>query len=294
MSFKLNTRFLLPQLGVLRLSGTDAVAFAQAQFMNDLRPLTVGHWQWNGWLSAKGRVQALFPLLRSGEQELCALLSGEPEARAALAAALQRFVFRAKVTLSFDPSRHVLGEFVASDSTPPGLDGSGLRHSAAGEVGLALHGTPARQLWLSEQPADADLELTRRWRLADIAAGIPCLQGPQADAWTPHMLALDRLDAFSVKKGCYPGQEIVARTHFLGQSKRSLTHIASRQPLHAGDEILSDGRAIGTVVSAEQDDDHYLGLAVLPSELPSEITVHAAAVAATALPARTPPVSTQF
>ena len=91
--------FALPGHAVLALSGRDAVGFAQAQFMNDVTVLADGQWQWNGWLTPKGRVIALFALLRVDAETLWLVLLPEVDA-AALAARLQRFVFRSKVTLA--------------------------------------------------------------------------------------------------------------------------------------------------------------------------------------------------
>ena len=89
--------FNLPGHAVLALEGRDAVAFAQAQFMNDVATLADGQWQWNGWLTPKGRVIALFALLRFDAETLWLLL---PDAVVAdLAAQLQRYVFRSKLTL---------------------------------------------------------------------------------------------------------------------------------------------------------------------------------------------------
>src|SRR3546814_8275618 len=87
------------------------------------------------------------------------------------------------------------------------------------------------------------------------------------------MLSLDRLAAYSVKKGCYPGQEIVARTHYLGQAKRSLVRLRSSATLAAGDEVTADNRALGSVVCAERSDDGWQALAVLPSDRPETLVV---------------------
>jgi folate-binding protein YgfZ len=98
------------------------------------------------------------------------------------------------------------------------------------------------------------------WREADLRHGLPRLGPAQVEAWTPQMLSLDRLRAFSLKKGCYPGQEIVARTHYLGQAKRGLVLVAG-DALREG-EALADGRgaAVGTLVCV--DAAGTLGLAV--------------------------------
>jgi len=256
MSFKPDTPFCLPDHAVISLQGPDAITFAQAQFMNDVRALAPGQWQWNGWLSAKGRLQALFALLLSEPDRLLAIVrGGDAEA---LAAQWQRFVFRSKLSVRAVAEISVAGVFAAQTTPNP----------ANALACLSLASEPARALCLFDHPIAADAEAKRHWRLADIAQGLPWLENSQIDSWTPQMLSLDRLSAFSLKKGCYPGQEIVARTHFLGQAKRSLVRLALPDALAAGDEISCDGRALGTVVCAEQANDGWQALAVLPSDRP--------------------------
>ena len=80
--------------------------------------------------------------------------------------------------------------------------------------------------------------------------------------WTPQQLGLDRLNGYSVKKGCYPGQEIVARTHFLGKAKRAVQLLHTAAPAQAGDGVQQDGAGLGTIASVAGD----LALAVLPLE----------------------------
>jgi tRNA-modifying protein YgfZ len=88
------------------------------------------------------------------------------------------------------------------------------------------------------------------WRLDNLRAGIAEISGPQSEAFTPHMLNLDRLGAVSISKGCYPGQEIVSRTHYRGASKRRLRRFESRAPAAAGDKISDGTRDVGEVVNA--------------------------------------------
>src|SRR5688572_13044393 len=96
---------------VLVLEGPDAAAFAQAQFMNDVAGLAQGHWHWNGWLTPKGRLIALFALLKFDEQTLWLLL---PDANPLdIAARLQRFVFRAKLKIANAGTLHVSGALQA-------------------------------------------------------------------------------------------------------------------------------------------------------------------------------------
>ena len=80
------------------------------------------------------------------------------------------------------------------------------------------------------------------------------------------MLSLDRLRGYSVKKGCYPGQEIVARTHFLGQVKRGLGLFEADAAITVGSEVRDGERALGTVISAGSNAGEHRALAVLPLE----------------------------
>ena len=102
--------------------------------------------------------------------------------------------------------------------------------------------------------ADADrLGITGsydEWRLANLRAGVPEILAPQSEEFTPHMLNLDLLGAVSVNKGCYPGQEIVARTHFRGATKRRMLRFASTAPVSPGDKVALDGRDVGEVLNA--------------------------------------------
>ena len=99
----------LPGYSLLACGGPDAASFLQAQTMNDLRLLAPGHWQWNGWLSAKGRVICLFALWRRSELDYLALLPDFPAAE--LQPLLQRYVFRSKLRLAVEDGLEVTGEF---------------------------------------------------------------------------------------------------------------------------------------------------------------------------------------
>ena len=233
--------FALPGHRVLALEGRDAVKFAQAQFMSDVAALADGHWQWSGWLTPKGRVVALFALLRLDAERVWLLLPDVDPA--ALAAQLQRFVFRSKVALAVPAGVQVTGAFQA----PAKARGSALAGDA--DTGFELdHGGDggARTARIERDGDRTDDAAVARWRAADLAHGLPRLDAAQAEQWTPQMLSLERLQAFSVKKGCYPGQEIVARTHFLGRQKRELVLLTDDAPIAAGtDDIVSVAAAGG-------------------------------------------------
>ena len=88
------------------------------------------------------------------------------------------------------------------------------------------------------------------WRLANLRAGIPEILAAQSEAFTPHMLNLDLLGAVSINKGCYPGQEIVARTHYRGKTRRRMLRFESAAPVVPGDKLTLNGREVGEVLNA--------------------------------------------
>ena len=250
--------FRVPGHQVLTITGRDAVAFAQAQFMNDVAALPAGHWHWNGWLSPKGRVIALFALLRFDAETLWLIL---PDAHAEdLAAALRRYLFRSKLTLAVRDDLHAHGRFArptqASGATFA-IDGDAVELDIGGDGG-------PRTLRIAPTTAADNAMAAAHWRRFDLQHGLPRLHGEQVEAWTPQQLSLERLHAFSVKKGCYPGQEIVARTHFLGKAKRSLQCFTAAGPVVAGASVRHEAQAVGEVVCAAPDDAHTLLLAVMP------------------------------
>jgi tRNA-modifying protein YgfZ len=254
--------FALPDHRVIALSGRDASAFAQAQLMNDLKLLAPGRWQWNGWLTPKGRVIALFALLKFDEETLWLLV---PDADpVTLASALQRFVFRAKVAIAVRDDLHVEGAFALSQQAR-GNELAGDPASGV-ELDFSADAGPRTLRIVPDSTASHDAVWMQRWAAFDLAHGLPRLPASQSDHWTPQQLSLDRFNAFSVKKGCYPGQEIVARTHFLGKVKRGLALIEGSEAMRAGDDLLAGGQPLGHLVASADDGERHLALAVVPLE----------------------------
>lgn len=255
---------LLGDAGIVRLAGPDAEAFAQSQFMNDVLALDPGQWQWSGWLSPKGRVRALFALARRAPGELLLVLLDHPTA--AFCEALQRFVFRSRLRITDEHGLAAFAEWPEADPSPGPRDRLLVD---GGAIGLDLSAAGgARRCWIAARgDAQADEAATRRWRLDDLRHGLPRWPAGVESSWTPHMLSLDRLNAFSLRKGCYPGQEIVARTHFLGQSKRQAwwlegEGLAAQRPVEDG-----TGRIVGEIIAAA--DDGRSALAVAAIEVPA-------------------------
>jgi folate-binding protein YgfZ len=250
----------------MTLSGRDAIAFAQAQFMNDVTLLADGQWQWNGWLTPKGRVIALFALLRL-DAETLRLVVPDADPRQ-LADALKRFVFRSKVAIAVREDLHVAGRLeapVAASGAMASITTDATGGAVQAELDMGGDGGP-RALYISASPQAPSPALEAEWATADLRHGLPRLPAGQIEHWTPQQLSLERLKAFSVKKGCYPGQEIVARTHFLGKVKRGLILVSTTASIDAGAELLAAGSTLGTVVASARDVAGSIGLAVVPLE----------------------------
>jgi len=248
----------LPDPQLLEITGADALKFAHSQFSSDVRILENGGWQWSAWLSPQGRVRAFFHLIRDSDERLRLLLRG---GRAeSVRAALAPYVMRAKVLLRVDQAR-----VFAADKISTGA--------------LALPGTPPRWLILGtdESNADASPQAHMAWRLADIRAGLPLLDDSLLDQLLPQWLGLDRLGAISVKKGCYPGQEVMSRLHFKGGNKRSLYRLrldANSAP--AATLVTISGDAAGQIVmTAQRGDEVYEALATLNDSLAGAALVNA-------------------
>lgn len=119
------------------------------------------------------------------------------------------------------------------------------------------------------------------WRLNNLRSGLPEILKAQSEQFTPHMLNLDLLDAASVDKGCYPGQEIVARTHFRGATKRRCLRFESTEPVSPADKVSAGDRDVGEVLNAIGND----LLAVVPvDKVDDGLSVNGVSLTNVALP----------
>ena len=269
----------LPDHALVALEGADAAAFAHAQFANDVNGLGDGQWQWNAWLTPKGRVIAVFALLRLAADRI--LLVVPDTSTEELATQLQRFVFRRKLKIGAAHNLQVGGAFQKSGLARNARIGM---HGDAFELDYGDAGV-ARTLVIAPAtlPA-ADAGFERRWFATDLQAGLPRLPAQQREQWTPQQLSLERLHAFSVKKGCYPGQEIVARTHFLGKAKRGLALLEAVAGVEPGMEVKDGERVVGSIISVSQDEPR-LALGVLALDRLAA-PLHAGAAALREIPLR--------
>ncbi len=264
MTSTLNGVIALPHLGVIRVQGPDARSFLQGQLTQDFALLAQDQARLAAFCSAKGRMQASFIGFADpaeGSESILLVCS-----RDLLAPTLKRismFVMRAKAKLT-DASDGFAVWGVAGtgmsdmvDSTGAALAPWSLQRCKGGSlVSLYPASGQARGLWvgpaaagLSGLPAlDADL-----WAWSEVRSGVATLSAPLVDAFVPQMLNYESIGGVNFKKGCYPGQEVVARSQFRGTLKRRTYGVHAQQMLTVGQEVFHSSDAdqpCGTVVQA--------------------------------------------
>ncbi|MDR2219150.1 MAG: folate-binding protein YgfZ [Methylobacillus sp.] len=248
----------LSHRGLLRVSGEDAQTFLQGQLTNDMKLLTGGNALYAGYCNPKGRMLALFLVFTHSEHFYLQLNGALKDA---LMKRLKMYVLRSKVVIE-DKSDEVVHFGIAGAEAASALKAhfgsvpeepmQMLKHEAA--TLLRLPGQmPRYEIFVRPEYAAALWETLEKtcapagylnWEWREIHAGIPDITPATQEAFVPQMLNLDALGGISFKKGCYTGQEIVARTHYLGKVKRRthLGHVDSADAPQAGEPVFgSDG-----------------------------------------------------
>jgi hypothetical protein len=263
---------------VITVSGRDARAFLQGQLTQDVDRLAATPSVLSAWCNPKGRVITVMRLLDMGDGDdeiglvVPAGLSGS------LVRRLLMFRFRARVeveapgfgweavAVSDDAD---LAELETLDLLPAGNGSLVSRRRKLVAIDLAIEPRCVEVYGAAAAFRNAGLGFRRTltetaWQLALINAGIPLILAATSEQYTPHMLNLDRLGAVSFNKGCYTGQEVVARTQHLGKSKRRLMHFRTDgNAVAVGEKLRHEARDVGEVVNAIGED----LLAVVPVEL---------------------------
>ncbi|APV52183.1 hypothetical protein BWI17_22420 [Betaproteobacteria bacterium GR16-43] len=237
---------------VLAVSGDDARAFLHGQFTNDVEALKVGDAQWNSWLTAKGRILATFLLVRRSGHFVMMLPA---EIAAPIAKRLRMFVLRSKVAIedvtANQPRWGIAGPgsrpLVSAwwDAVPEPMQSTeredvlcvGLEAERFLVVAPLAMAEPIRAILLPGTVAAGP----EAWDAANIRAGVPTILAATQEAFTPQMVNFELIGGVNFKKGCYPGQEIVARTHYRGGLKRrmALAHFAGAEAPKPGDSLYS-------------------------------------------------------
>jgi folate-binding protein YgfZ len=248
----------LPQLGVIRAEGLDAASFLHGQLTQDTALLGQTEARLAAFCSAKGRMQASFVVFKRSPTEV--LLVCPQDILAPTLKRLSMFVMRAKAKLS-DASADVsffglagsAMDLVAEKDQPVWAK---LDVDAANLVVLYPADGVRRGLWVAPvgTPAPTGLALDAAvWAWGEVRSGIATISPPVADAFVPQMLNYESVGGVNFKKGCYPGQEVVARSQFRGTLKRRAFLAHADAELKAGDEIFQASepdQPCGTVAQA--------------------------------------------
>lgn len=291
----------LTHLALLDCTGEDAQSFLQNQTTNDAAHLPADGAQYSAWCSPQGRMLASFILYRQNAG-FRALLAAD--LCTATLTGLRKYILRAKVRLNALSGSHVLLG-LAGAQTETALHAAGLAlpdrpmttitgatatvirlgdidgmNSAHGVHGthdaadvhwprciIAVE-TAAAPALFDALAANARPAGISAWQHLDVQTGVAWITAATRDAFVPQMLAFDKIGGVNFNKGCYPGQEIIARAHYLGKVKRSLYRLYSETPLAAGEAIYPTDslETCGAVVQAAPDGQGhsgYIALAVI-------------------------------
>ncbi|HEX2199378.1 MAG TPA: hypothetical protein VHG88_12285 [Burkholderiales bacterium] len=214
---------------MLSVSGPDARAFLHAQLTVDIQNLPPERATLAGWCSAKGRLLATFLVIPAPQGFLLQLAR---DLAPAVAKRLSMFVLRAKVKVADESA--AWAQFGVWDApAPAAVTWEGERASVPRGEGRTLVLEPAAQATMTVNASED------AWTLQEIRAGRPLITAATQDQFVPQMVNLEQLEAVDFRKGCYPGQEIVARAQYRGQVKRRMVRLPSPAgaQLKPGDEF---------------------------------------------------------
>ena len=223
----------LADWGVIRAQGADAASFLHGQLTQDFALLDHDHARLAGYCTAKGRLLATMVGWRGGADEI--LLALPAETLPATLKRLSMFVLRAKCKLSDASAEFAVYGLLGTPGAPAwalARDGAAVQVALPGN-GRALRVQPAGDA----APAGAALS-AEDWAWAEAEAGVAWVRGATVEAFVPQMINFEVLGGVSFKKGCYPGQEIVARSQYRGTLKRRLQVFETEAPAAVGQEIF--------------------------------------------------------
>lgn len=265
-----------PELGVIRAAGIDAEQFLQAQLTCDLRTLDKAHWLPGGYCDAKGKLWSVFRIFRSGDDFILVM---DKQLLPKSLAELKKFSVFNKVEFTDESAQWfpylLLGldhpDVPAKASLPSQIGGltsheSGHFLRLAEHVVLSMHSANQAPWPCESNPALA--------QVVEMQMGWPLFRESQQQEHIPQTLNLDRIGAISFKKGCYIGQETIARMHYKGQTKRRMQYLVGRcEQLPTDNDVIErrvgdNWRRAGAVLHAVRYDSKVVAVqAILPVDL---------------------------
>ncbi|EAR10321.1 YgfZ/GcvT domain-containing protein [Reinekea blandensis] len=256
----------LSHLSAIQLSGSDTLNFLQGQSTQDIKRLALNTPVAGGFCNVKGRLISTVQMVLVSQEPTQVLLIGERTGLEALSAHLKKYapLFR---KMTFDDQLDRLQFF----------GGYQQDKQTSGETVTVVPWGQNRVLYITEQPDATDFPPTEtlipssEWAYQDVLDQILWLDGTQSAAWIPQNVSLDALDGVSFKKGCYTGQEVVARLHYKGQSKKRLfrlTFTADQSPDET--DVFAGTTRVGEVIQTAVHNGQGAALAVLKTDKTGE------------------------
>ncbi len=294
---------LLKQIGLLSAEGDDAIHFIHGQLSNDIEHLGTDSVRLAAYCTPQGKILALFHIWKS-EQKLWMTLS--KDILSSLQKRFQGYILRAKVKLT-DESNNMILWGIGGKQAESALSKCfsylplNMFEKTDGKIGTLMRVSNAfdTSRYLLAVPNKHELEVKsflstklnicdeNNWCLGDIEAGIPQITLPIQDRFIPQMLNLEEVSALSFKKGCYPGQEIIARSQYRGTIKRKMFHGYIEQQKEESPFFISDittgtdlfdaqGLCCGTIIQVAQRNTKRIDcLAVIQREAKKTGIIHA-------------------
>jgi tRNA-modifying protein YgfZ len=260
---------LLDHLGMLEVTGADAAAFLHGQLTQDVQSMHAHAARRAGYCNAKGRLYATLMLWRPAPEQV--LMSLAANSSTFMAKRLNMFVLRAKAKVQ-DVSPQYVQLGVWGERAPqvlqdallpapsPGLSTMGFEQGWITAITpqhflLCVQAAHAPALVQTLAQAGAQSSTASQWRAQEIALGIATVDARTQEQFVPQMINLELIGGVNFQKGCYPGQEVVARSQYLGKLKRrsAIAHTAANTPIEPLADVTTPGQPepVGTVVNAE-------------------------------------------
>lgn len=260
--------YRLSSLGIVRISGKDALAFLHSQLSNHILELKIGEACYAAYTSVQGRVIANGIVIHQLDNELLFIVKRNLIER--LLETLDFYKVRRLVKLEDQSNNYsITAEIDKNAITTPPFPFKFASYKQADVLVIACpDGSTIR---LSPEDDLCSINMDNSWQLFEIKQGISWIESSSSGKYVPQMLNLEHLGALHFKKGCYPGQEVIARAQYRGVVRRRPALLIANKQLDVASAVYANKEVIGSIVAcAKQADQHYAALAVLKTSAKNE------------------------